>query len=67
MSWFQRKPYTSDITRMLAQLHRDRPELAGEQQAGHDLLRNKKPLTNKEIASDRLARVAQQPYVYQNK
>lgn len=67
MTWFSREPYVSDITKMLAQLHVDRPELAGEQQAGHDLLRNKRPVTRQEQVSDQAARVAQQPYVYHSK
>lgn len=67
MSWFKRKSYTSDITQLLTQLHQDRPELEAEQLHGHNLLREKKPRTPRDIAREKLARIAQQAYVYQTK
>ena len=60
------KPYKSDVTSFLDQLKAARPTLEQEQRAGRALLWDK-PVDRDAQAEYRAARVAQQPYVYQNK
>lgn len=67
MGFFAKERYTSSITKFLTQLKLDNPGMENEQLEGHNMLRNAKPRNSSDIASDKLARVAQQPYVYQNK
>lgn len=60
------KPYQSDATALIESLRAAKPTLQSEQRAGRALLWE--PEINREAqAQQRLARVAQQPYVYQNK
>ncbi|MBS0435225.1 MAG: DUF3460 family protein [Piscinibacter sp.] len=60
------KPYKSDVTTFIEQLKAKRPTLEQEQQAGRALLWDK-TIDREAQAEYRAARVAQQPYVYQNK
>lgn len=65
MSIFRRPDYTSDTTDFIEQLKKDQPQLEAEQLAGRALLWDKR--VNYEVQADsEQARVAQQPYVYQN-
>lgn len=67
MSIFTKALYTSGITQFLTQLKLDNPGMEDEQLAGHNRLRNTPPRSRQDVASDKLARVAQKPYVYHNK
>ncbi|MFG6448126.1 DUF3460 family protein [Roseateles sp. BYS180W] len=60
------KPYQSDVTQFIEQLKAQRPTLEQEQREGRALLWDK-PVDRQAQAEFRTARVAQQPYVYQNK
>lgn len=60
------KPYKSEVTQFLDELKRQRPSLEDEQRAGRALLWDRQVDRNAQ-AEYREARVAQQPYVYQNK
>ncbi len=60
------KPYTSDVTELVAELKAKKPTLEAEQRAGRALLWDKNIDRNQQ-ADWQKARVAQQPYVYQNK
>ncbi len=60
------KPYTSDVTQLVAELKAKKPTLEAEQRAGRALLWDKN-LDRREQAQYGEARVPQQPYVYQNK
>lgn len=65
MSIFRRPDYTSDTTDFIEQLKKDQPQLEAQQLAGRALLWDKR--VNYEVQADsEQARVAQQPYVYQN-
>jgi hypothetical protein len=60
------KPYTSDVTQLVAELKAKKPTLEAEQRAGRALLWDKN-LDRSQQAEWQDAKVAQQPYVYQNK
>jgi hypothetical protein len=60
------KPYTSDVTQLIAQLKSQRPTLEAEQQKGRALLWDKS-IDLETQQQFKAARVAQQPYVYQTK
>ncbi len=60
------KPYTSEVTQLVAELKAKKPSLEAEQRAGRALLWDKK-LDRSQQAEWQQARVAQQPYVYQAK
>ncbi|MDY7573888.1 DUF3460 family protein [Actimicrobium sp. CCI2.3] len=62
---FQR--YESEITLLIADLKKKNPQLEEQQRAGRALLWDKAPrdLDSQDRTSD--SKVAQQPYVYQNK
>ncbi len=60
------KPYTSDVTQLIAQLKSQRPTLEAEQQKGRSLLWDKS-IDLEAQEQFKAARVAQQPYVYQTK
>ena len=60
------KPYKSEVTQFIDELKRQRPTLEAEQRAGRALLWDT-PVDRAAQAEYRAARVAQQPYVYQNK
>ena len=60
------KPYTSDVSQLVAELKAEKPTLEAEQRAGRALLWDKN-LDRQQHAQWREARVPQQPYVYQNK
>jgi len=58
------KPYTSDTTAFIADLKAKKPTLEAEQRAGRALLWDRK--IDRELQGEYgLARVPQQPYVYQ--
>jgi hypothetical protein len=59
------KPYTSDVTQLVAELKAKKPTLEAEQRAGRALLWDKN-LDRSQQAEWQDAKVAQQPYVYQN-
>jgi hypothetical protein len=60
------KAYTSDVTSFIDELKRKKPTLEDEQRAGRALLWDKR--VDRDAQSEyREDRVAQQPYVYQNK
>ena len=66
MLQFFRKPYKSEISSFIDDLKARRPTLEAEQRAGRALLWDK--AQDREALADwRESRVAQQPYVYQNK
>ena len=60
------KAYTSDVTSFIDELKRKKPTLEDEQRAGRALLWDKRVDRNAQ-SEYRDDRVAQQPYVYQNK
>ena len=60
------KPYTSEITQLVSELKAKKPTLEAEQRAGRALLWDKN-LDRSQQAEWQDAKVAQQPYVYQNK
>lgn len=60
------KPYTSEITQLVADLKAKKPTLEAEQRAGRALLWDKN-LDRSQQADWQQAKVAQQPYVYQTK
>jgi hypothetical protein len=60
------KPYQSDATLLIEELKAKRPALESEQRQGRSLLWDKQ-IDRHQQAEQRLARVAQQPYVYQTK
>ena len=64
MNIFRRPDYQSDTTQFLAQLKAARPELQAQQLQGRSLLWEKQ-VDRDALASNRKARVAQKPYVYQ--
>ncbi|SDM22149.1 Protein of unknown function [Oryzisolibacter propanilivorax] len=66
MSIFRRPDYQSDTTQFINQLKAQRPELDAQQQVGRSLLWDKR--VDRELWDEyKAARVAQQPYVYQNR
>jgi len=60
------KPYTSDVTQLVTELKAKKPTLEAEQRAGRALLWDKN-LDRSQQTDWQDAKVAQQPYVYQNK
>ena len=60
------KPYKSDVTNFIDELKAKKPTLEAEQRAGRALLWDK-PQDRQAQADFNVARVAQQPYVYQTK
>lgn len=60
------KPYKSDVTQFIDQLRQQDPQLEQRQRDGRALLWDKEQDRDAQ-AGYRQARVAQQPYVYQNK
>ncbi len=60
------KPYKSDVTQFIDQLRQQDPQLEQRQRDGRALLWDKEQ-DREAQAGYRQARVAQQPYVYQNK
>ena len=66
MSIFRRPDYTSEATQFIEQLKAQRPELDAQQQAGRALLWDQN--VDRAAWQDfRVARVPQQPYVYQTR
>jgi hypothetical protein len=60
------KPYTSEITQLVAELKAKKPTLEAEQRAGRALLWDKQ-LDRSQQSQWQDAKVPQQPYVYQTK
>ncbi len=60
------KPYTSDVTQFISELKAKKPTLESEQRAGRALLWDRQ-VDRQAVAEARVARVPQQPYVYQTK
>lgn len=60
------KPYTSEVTQLVAELKTKKPTLEAEQRAGRALLWDKQ-LDRSQQSDWQQAKVAQQAYVYQNK
>ncbi len=60
------KPYKSDVTQFIDQLRQQDPQLEQRQRDGRALLWDQEQ-DREAQAGYRQARVAQQPYVYQNK
>lgn len=60
------KPYRSDATQLIEQLKAQRPTLEDEQKRGRSLLWDREVDREAQDAY-RVARVPQQPYVYQTK
>jgi hypothetical protein len=60
------KPYTSDVTDLIAELRRKDPSIEARQRAGRGLLWDKQ-IDRRAAADQRGATVPQQPYVYQTK
>jgi hypothetical protein len=58
------KPYKSDLTRFIDELRANKPTLEQEQRAGRDLLWDR-PVDRQSQREWEVARVRQQPYVYQ--
>ena len=57
------KPYTSEVTQLVAEMKASKPDLEAQQRAGRALLWDK-PLDRGQLAQWQQARVPQQPYVY---
>jgi len=63
LSIFRRPDYNSDATQFIEQLKAEKPDLEARQRAGRAILWDKN--VDREAWSEfRLAKVAQQPYVY---
>jgi hypothetical protein len=60
------KPYTSDVTQLIATLRANKPTLQAEQVAGRALLWDR-TIDRHAQADYRDANIAQQPYVYQTR
>ena len=60
------KPYTSEVTQLVAELKAKKPLLEAEQRAGRALLWDKN-LDRAQLADWQKAKVAQAAYVYQTK
>ena len=60
------KPYKSDITSLIEEMKAKKPTLEAEQLAGRAIFWDK-PVDRDAQAGYGEARVAQQPYVYQNR
>jgi hypothetical protein len=60
------QPYESDITRMIRELLRDKPQIVQEQKKGRSLWWDKK-LDPDDLKRAQESSVKQQAYVYQNK
>ena len=60
------KPYKSDITSLIEEMKAKKPTLEAEQLAGRAIFWDK-PIDRDAQAGYGEARVAQQPYVYQNR
>jgi Protein of unknown function (DUF3460) len=60
------KPYKSEVSSFIDELKAKKPTLEQEQRAGRALLWDK-PVDRQAQADFRVAKVAQQPYVYQTK
>jgi hypothetical protein len=60
------KPYESDVTRMMRELLEQKPQIVEEQKKGRAMWWDKPQDLETERRSKE-SRVAQQPYVYQNK
>ena len=60
------KPYKSDITSLIEEMKAKKPTLEAEQLAGRAFFWDK-PIDRDAQAGYGVARVAQQPYVYQNR
>jgi len=61
------KPYKSDVTQFLDSLKQRDPQMEERQRQGRALLWDRQPQDRDTQRATREARVAQQPYVYQNK
>jgi hypothetical protein len=59
--------YQSEITQFINELKTKNPALEAQQRAGRALLWDKDPIDLDATDRARAAKVAQQPYVYQNK
>ena len=59
--------YESEATKFIAELKLKNPQLEEQQRAGRALLWDKAPITLDDAERTKIARVKQQPYVYQNK
>ena len=57
--------YVSEITRFIADLKANNPEIATDQARGRALWWDKKPITPDESERTADSRVKQKPYVYQ--
>ena len=60
------KPYESDVTRMMRELLEKKPEIVEEQKKGRAMWWDK-PQDVETQRRNKESRVAQLPYVYQNK
>jgi hypothetical protein len=63
----QHRMYESDHTQFIKGLKEKNPAIEAGQQEGRSLLWDKAPTTLDEQSRQRDSRIAQQPYVYQNK
>ncbi len=63
----QKRQYQSDHTLFMQGLKDQNPTIEAGQQLGRSLLWDKAPTPLDEQARQRESRIAQQPYVYQNK
>jgi hypothetical protein len=66
MSFFARAPYKSEVSTFLDELKARNPRIEADQRAGRALLWDR-VLDRKTLEDWNMARVPQQPYVYQNK
>jgi len=63
----QQSNYESDFTKFLKDLKQKDPQIEQNQRAGRALLWDKAPIDLDQRQRDKESRIAQQPYVYQNK
>ncbi|GGY31346.1 DUF3460 family protein [Pseudoduganella sp. SL102] len=63
----QHRGYESDHTQFIKALKEKNPSIEAGQQQGRSLLWDKEPTSLDEQSRQRASRIAQQPYVYQNK
>ncbi len=63
----QHRGYESELTQFIKGLKEQNPNIEAGQQQGRALLWDKAPTPLDEQSRQRESRIAQQPYVYQNK
>lgn len=61
------KNYTSEFTKFIEEMKKNNPDVEKNQQAGRNLLWDKKPINLDETKRDNDSKLKQSSYVYHNK